>query len=190
LSLADASIVEKGKDYVLQAVKSLPAQYDATGLEVEQRTAISKDGTEVPYFVVKKEGTQLNGKTPTLLYGYGGFEISMGPKYVATVGISWLERGGAYVEACIRGGGEFGPKWHQAALKEKRNKAYEDFIAVGEDLVASGLCMPGTLAAKGGSNGGLLMGNMYVMAPRLFGAIHCAVPLLDMKRFHTLLAGT
>ena len=189
LNLANASKVESGDDYVLEVVKSLPAQYDASNLEVVQNFATSKDGTKVPYFIVKKKGIELNGKTPTLLYGYGGFEVSLGPNYIASVGISWLERGGAYVEACIRGGGEFGPSWHQAALKENRNKAYEDFIAVGEDLCASGLCKPGTLAARGGSNGGLLMGNMYLQGKDLFGAIHCAVPLLDMKRFHTLLAG-
>lgn len=189
LNLANASKVEIGEDYVLQVVKSLPAQYDASNLEVVQNFATSKDGTMVPYFIVKKRGTELNGKTPTLLYGYGGFEISLGPNYIATVGIAWLERGGAYVEACIRGGGEFGPSWHQAALKENRNKAYEDFIAVADDLCTSGLCKPGTLAARGGSNGGLLMGNMYLQGKDLFGAIHCAVPLLDMKRFHKLLAG-
>lgn len=113
----------------------------------------------------------------------------MGPNYIATVGLAWLERGGAYVEANIRGGGEFGPSWHQAALKSNRNKAYEDFISVGEELISSGLCKPATLAIRGGSNGGLLMGNMYTMRPDLFGAIHCAVPLLDMKRYHLLLAG-
>mmetsp|Transcript_29158 Transcript_29158/g.48195 ORF Transcript_29158/g.48195 Transcript_29158/m.48195 type:complete len:794 (-) Transcript_29158:41-2422(-) len=190
LCLADASRVEDGKDYIIEEVKSLPAQYDSSALDVEQHFATSKDGTQVPYFVVKKKGTELNGKTPTLLYGYGGFEISLGPSYSATVGIAWLEKGGAFVEACIRGGGEYGPSWHQAALKEKRNKAYEDFIAVGEDLCSKGLCTAGsTLAARGGSNGGLLMGNMYLQGKDLFGAIHCAVPLLDMQRFHTLLAG-
>ena len=141
------------------------------------------------YSMVRKKDIELNGKNPTLLYGYGGFEISLGPRYAATTGLAWLERGGVYVEANIRGGGEFGPSWHQAALKENRNKAYEDFIAVGEHLIESGICKPKTLAARGGSNGGLLMGNMYVMRPDLWGAIHCAVPLLDMKRFHTLLAG-
>jgi prolyl oligopeptidase len=189
LNMADASRVENGDNYVLETVKGLPAQYDASSLEVMQHFATSKDGTKVPYFVVKKKGIQLNGKTPTLLYGYGGFEVSLGPNYIATVGIAWLERGGAYVEACIRGGGEFGPSWHQAALKANRNKAYEDFLAVGQDLCASGLCKPGTLAARGGSNGGLLMGNMYLKGKDLFGAIHCSVPLLDMKRFHLLLAG-
>jgi prolyl oligopeptidase len=189
LNMADASRIEKGDNYILEKVKGLPAQYDASNLEVTQHFATSKDGTHVPYFVVKKRGIELNGKTPTLLYGYGGFEVSLGPNYIATVGIAWLERGGAYAEACIRGGGEFGPSWHQAALKANRNKAYEDFIAVGQDLCSSGLCQPGTLAARGGSNGGLLMGNMYLQGKDLFGAIHCAVPLLDMKRFHLLLAG-
>jgi prolyl oligopeptidase len=121
---------------------------------------------------------ELDGSNPTLLYGYGGFEVSLGPHYVATAGIAWLERGGVYVEANIRGGGEFGPAWHQAALKANRNKCYEDFVAVAEHLVESKLCSPKTLAIRGGSNGGLLMGNMYTMRPDLFGAIHCAVPLL------------
>ena len=195
LALADASLVETSdnKDditaYETAKVKSLPPQYESAGLDVIQGSATSKDGTQIPYFLVKKKDIELNGKNPTLLYGYGGFEISLGPHYVATPGIAWLERGGVYVEANIRGGGEFGAKWHQAALKENRNKSYEDFIAVAEDLIASGYCKPSTLAIRGGSNGGLLMGNMYVSRPDLFGAIHCAVPLLDMKRFNLLLAG-
>lgn len=196
LSLGDASLAERDdvsegndKGYILEQLKSLPDMYDSSGLTVQQQFTTSKDGTQVPYFIVSKEGLVLDGNTPTLLYGYGGFEISLGPHYVGTVGKAWLERGGVYVEANIRGGGEFGPSWHQAALKEKRNKAYEDFIAVGEDLVASNICKPSTLAARGGSNGGLLMGMMYVSRPDLFGAIHCAVPLLDMKRFNLLLAG-
>ena len=195
LWLADASKIESSESadtpeiYVEREVKSLPDQYDSSDLDVTQCTAISKDGTEIPYFLICKKDAVLDGKTPTLLYGYGGFEVSLGPHYIATSGLAWLERGGAYVEANIRGGGEFGPSWHQAALKENRNKAYEDFIAVAEDLIGSGLCTPATLAIRGGSNGGLLMGNMYVMRPDLFGAIHCAVPLLDMKRYHKLLAG-
>ena len=136
-----------------------------------------------------KEDIELNGQNPTLLYGYGGFEISMTPRYIASSGLAWLERGGVYVDANIRGGGEFGPSWHQAALKANRNKSYEDFIAVAEHLIESNVCKPKTLAIRGGSNGGLLMGNMYTMRPDLFGAIHCAVPLLDMKRYNTLLAG-
>jgi len=180
---------ETDEPYVIEIVKSLPHSYDASDLTVEQKTGISEDGTKIPYFVVSKKDTVLDGNTPTLLYGYGGFEISMGPKYIASVGTAWLEKGGAYVEACIRGGGEFGPSWHQAALKTNRNKSYEDFVAVAEDLIATNLCTPSTLACRGGSNGGLLMGNMYTRRPDLFGAIHCAVPLLDMKRYHTLLAG-
>ncbi len=195
LCLANASKIEspesreKAEIYVEREVKSLPDQYDSAGLEVTQRVAISKDGTEIPYFLICKKDVVLDGTVPTLLYGYGGFEVSLTPRYVASSGLAWLERGGAYVEANIRGGGEFGPKWHQAALKENRNKAYEDFIAVAEDLIDSGLCKPETLAIRGGSNGGLLMGNMYTMRPDLFGAIHCAVPLLDMQRYHKLLAG-
>ena len=139
--------------------------------------------------MIAKKDLVLDGSTPTLLYGYGGFEISLGPRYAATVGISWLEKGGVYVEANIRGGGEYGPSWHQDALKENRNLCYEDFIAVGEDLVERKVCSPKTLACRGGSNGGLLTGNMLVQAPDLFNAIHIAVPLLDMQRYHKLLAG-
>eukprot|EP00559_Dactyliosolen_fragilissimus_P006980 CAMPEP_0184856592 /NCGR_PEP_ID=MMETSP0580-20130426/1771_1 /TAXON_ID=1118495 /ORGANISM="Dactyliosolen fragilissimus" /LENGTH=767 /DNA_ID=CAMNT_0027351695 /DNA_START=185 /DNA_END=2488 /DNA_ORIENTATION=+ len=203
LSLGDASKVEltdtpdtivegtalSDKNYHLEDLKSLPAMYDATNLVVSQKFAISNDGTQIPYFIIHHKDISLDGNNPTLLYGYGGFEISLGPKYIATVGVAWLERGGVYVEANIRGGGEFGPAWHQAGLKSKRHKCYEDFIAVGEDLVENNICKPATLAARGGSNGGLLMGMMYVSRPDLFGAIHCAVPLLDMKRFHNLLAG-
>ncbi len=197
LSLGDASKVtiateedaSPEQSYHVSDLKSLPKMYDADDLVVSQKFATSEDGTQIPYFIVHKKDIVLHGNNPTLLYGYGGFEISLGPKYIATVGVSWLERGGVYVEANIRGGGEFGPTWHQAGLKAKRHKCYEDFIAVGEDLVSSKVCKPSTLAARGGSNGGLLMGMMYVSRPDLFGAIHCAVPLLDMKRFHTLLAG-
>jgi len=194
LFLANAAKVEEDNDteadkFIVQKVKELPDKYNTDGLEVLQEMATSKDGTQIPYFIVKKKNVELNGKNPTMLYGYGGFEVSLGPRYVATMGVSWLERGGIYVEANIRGGGEFGPSWHQAGLKANRNKCYEDFIAVGEHLVESGLCKPKTLAIRGGSNGGLLMGNMYVMRPDLWGAIHCAVPLLDMQRYHKLLAG-
>jgi len=192
LYLADAQKAEEAdtdEQYITEKIKALPPKFDTTGLVVEQQVAVSEDGTEIPYFMVRREDTVLDGNNPTLLYGYGGFEISMGPKYIASVGNTWLEKGGVYVEACIRGGGEFGPSWHQAALKAKRNKSYEDFIGVAEHLISTNLCRPATLAIRGGSNGGLLMGNMYTMRPDLFGAVHCAVPLLDMKRFHTLLAG-
>jgi len=195
VSLGDASLVTDAAptvdnpSYVVEQLKSLPAMYDASGITVTQKFATSEDGTQVPYFLIAKEDTVLDGNTPTLLYGYGGFEISLGPKYIASVGVSWLERGGAFVEANIRGGGEFGPSWHQAGLKENRNKCFEDFIAVAEHLVSQKICTPSTLAVRGGSNGGLLVGMMYVLRPDLFGAIHCAVPLLDMKRYHKLPAG-
>jgi prolyl oligopeptidase len=170
-------------------LKSLPALFDATGLEVAQHEAKSADGTLVPYFLVMKKDAKRDGNNPTLLYGYGGFEVSMTPGYSATVGASWLERGGVFVVANIRGGGEFGPRWHQAALKQNRNKCYEDFAAVARDLIARKITSPQHLGIQGGSNGGLLMGNMTVMYPDLFAAVVCQVPLLDMLRFHKLLAG-
>jgi prolyl oligopeptidase len=172
-----------------EPLKALPALFDAAGLSVEQRWATSADGTKVPYFLVMRAGLKPNGKTPTLLYGYGGFEVSLTPSYSAATGAAWLERGGAYALANIRGGGEFGPRWHQAALKEHRHRAYEDFAAVARDLIASKVTKAKHLGAMGGSNGGLLMGNMLVQYPELFGAIVCQVPLLDMRRYHTLLAG-
>jgi prolyl oligopeptidase len=138
--------------FILRPLKSLPPQYDSANLIVEQRIAISKDGTEIPYFIIMNRDIVLNGQNPTLLYGYGGFEVSLGPHYIATAGLAWLERGGVYVEANIRGGGEFGPVWHQAGLKANRNKCYEDFIAVGEHLIATHICTSPTLAARGGSN--------------------------------------
>jgi prolyl oligopeptidase len=170
-------------------LKQLPAFFDATGLAITQHEVASADGTLVPYFQVARAGLPLNGVTPTLLYGYGGFEVPMLPGYSAGVGAAWLERGGVYVLANIRGGGEFGPRWHQAALKASRHKAYEDFVAVAEDLVRRGVTRPAKLGIMGGSNGGLLMGNMLTLRPDLFGAIVCQVPLLDMRRYHTLLAG-
>lgn len=172
-----------------EMLKQLPSLFDTAGLEVSQHEAKSADGTMIPYFQVAPKGLKTNGKTPTILYGYGGFEVSLLPGYSAGVGAAWLEHGGVYVVANIRGGGEFGPRWHQAALKEKRHKAYEDFIAVGEDLIDRGVTSTPHLGILGGSNGGLLMGNMYAMRPDLWGAVVCRVPLLDMRRFHTLLAG-
>lgn len=172
-----------------EKLKSLPAFFDASGLTVAQHFATSDDGTQVPYFIVHREGLALDGRNPTLLFGYGGFEISMLPGYNATAGVAWLEKGGVYVVANIRGGGEFGPKWHQAALKANRNKAFEDFAAVARDLIARNVTSPAHLGVQGGSNGGLLTGNMLTMYPELFGAIVIQVPLLDMRRYHTLLAG-
>lgn len=174
LSLANAQLVEKegagDVSFVTEGLKSLPVQYNASDLAMEQRVAKSADGTEVPYFIVYSKNMTLDGNNPTLLYGYGGFEVSLGPHYIATAGLAWLERGGVYgryrvspfsyvysnisllVEANIRGGGEFGPFWHQSALKSNRCKSYEDFIAVAEHLIGSGICTAQTLAARGGSN--------------------------------------
>ncbi|WOO40828.1 prolyl oligopeptidase family serine peptidase [Rubellicoccus peritrichatus] len=172
-----------------EKVKSLPDFFDTEGLIVEQFEVLSKDGTRVPYFQVSREGMKHDGKDPTLLYGYGGFEIPMLPNYSAIVGSGWLEQEGVFVMANIRGGGEFGPKWHQAALKENRQRSYDDFIAVAEDLIERKVTSPEHLGIRGGSNGGLLVGNMLVQRPDLFKAIICGVPLLDMKRFNKLLAG-
>jgi len=170
-------------------IRALPDRFDGQNLVVEQLEAISKDGTKVPYFVVRHQDTKMDGTTPTLLYGYGGFQISLQPSYSATLGKLWLENGGAYVLANIRGGGEFGPAWHQAGLKMERQVIYDDFIAVAEAVIASKLTTPKHLGIRGGSNGGLLMGVMYTQRPDLFNAVLCQVPLLDMLRFHKLLAG-
>jgi len=183
------AIAEAAAPAEQERLKSLPAFYEAEGLQTQQLFATSADGTRVPYFIVSREAAPLDGSTPTLLYGYGGFEISLTPGYSAAVGAAWLEKGFAYVQANIRGGGEYGPRWHQAALKENRNKAYEDFEAVARDLVARGITSHAKLGCQGGSNGGLLTGNMLARSPELFGAIVCQVPLLDMRRFHKLLAG-
>jgi len=172
-----------------EKLKQLPAFFDTRGLEVSQAEAVSKDGTRIPYFQVARAGLALDGTNPTLLYGYGGFEIPEVPLYSPAQGAAWLERGGVYVVANIRGGGEFGPRWHQAALKANRHKAYEDFIAVAEDLVRRKVTSTPHLGIRGGSNGGLLMGNMLTLRPDLFGAVVCQVPLLDMRRYSVLLAG-
>jgi prolyl oligopeptidase len=172
-----------------EKLKQTPAFFDASGLEISQHFVSSKDGTRVPYFQVSPKGMALDASHPTLLTGYGGFEISEVPYYSGAVGRAWLSRGGVYVVANIRGGGEYGPKWHQAALKEKRPRAYEDFAAVAQDLVARKVTTPRLLGTMGGSNGGLLMGNMITKYPELFGAVVCQVPLLDMKRYSKLLAG-
>jgi len=172
-----------------ERLKQLPAFFQTDGLEVSQHEATSKDGTRVPYFQVSRKALALDGRSPTLLYGYGGFELSELPSYRPGVGASWLEKGGVYVVANIRGGGEFGPRWHQAALKANRPRSYEDFFAVAEDLVRRGVTSPSKLGIQGGSNGGLLVGNALTMRPELFGAVVCQVPLLDMRRYSKLLAG-
>ncbi|MFZ4731200.1 MAG: prolyl oligopeptidase family serine peptidase [Pirellulales bacterium] len=173
----------------VETLKSAPAFFDASRLVVEQHEATSADGTKVPYFQIGPRDLPADGSTPTLLYGYGGFEIPLVPGYDPITGAAWLERGHVSVIANIRGGGEFGPAWHQAALKANRPRAYEDFIAVAEDLVRRRVTSPAHLGIKGGSNGGLLMGNMLTRRPDLWGGIVCQVPLLDMRRYHTLLAG-
>jgi prolyl oligopeptidase len=170
-------------------LKSLQPQFDTAGLVVEQFTATSSDGTSVPYFLVRREDIALDGSTPTLLYGYGGFQISLGPSYSGTIGRLWLEHGGAYVLANIRGGGEFGPEWHQAGLKTNRQRIYDDFIAVAEAVIDTGVSAPRHLGIMGGSNGGLLMGVVLNQRPDLWNAVVIQVPLLDMLRFHRLLAG-
>lgn len=172
-----------------EPLKSRPPLFDSTGMRVEQRFATSKDGTRVPYFVVWPRGAVADGSNPTLLYGYGGFEVSLNPWYSGGIGRSWYRRGGVFVVANIRGGGEFGPAWHRAALKENRQRSFDDFIAVAEDLVAQRITSPRHLGIEGGSNGGLLVGAVFTQRPELFNAVVCQVPLLDMRRFHRLLAG-
>jgi prolyl oligopeptidase len=176
-------------DNSLKIYKSLPAYFDASIYKVEQYKAISTDGTMVPYFVVAAKGMKYDGKNPTLLYAYGGFEVPMLPSYSGVIGNAWLENGGVYVLANIRGGGEFGPKWHQAGLKEKRQVVFNDFYAVAEDLIARKITSNKHLGISGGSNGGLLVGVAFTQRPELFNAVICGVPLLDMKRFNKLLAG-
>jgi len=171
------------------AVKSLPAWFDSANMVAKQYEATSTDGTKIPYYVVHQKDMKLDGQNATMLYGYGGFQISINPKYDATLGRAWLARGGVYVSANIRGGGEFGPDWHQAGLKTKRQIIYDDFIAVAEDLIERKITTPQHLGIHGRSNGGLLMGVMFTQRPDLFGAVVCGVPLLDMQRYHKLLAG-
>ncbi len=172
-----------------EQLKSMPSFFDSSKHAIEQHFATSKDGTRVPYFLVRPKDLKLDGKAPTLLYGYGGFEISLTPSYSGGLGRAWLSRGGVYAVANIRGGGEYGPRWHQAALKQNRHKAYEDMAAVAQDLVKRKITSPQHLGVQGGSNGGLLTGNMLTQYPELFGAVVVQVPLLDMKRYNKLLAG-
>jgi len=172
-----------------QVVSRLPEWFDSSTMTVEQLEATSADGTQIPYFVMRPRDQEADGDNPTLLYGYGGFQVTVNPTYSALRGRLWVENGGTFVLANIRGGGEFGPAWHQAGLKTNRQVIYDDFIAVAEDLIDRGVTRPEKLGAIGGSNGGLLMGVMYTQRPDLWGAIVCQVPLLDMLRYHKLLAG-
>jgi prolyl oligopeptidase len=170
-------------------VKSSPSWFDPEGMTVDQFEATSADGTKIPYFVVKPSGFSADGSSPTVLYGYGGFEVSMKPSYLGGLGPTWVGRGGVYAVANIRGGGEFGPGWHQAAMQENHQRNFDDFIAVAEDLIARKITSPRHLGIMGGSQGGLLVGGSFVQRPELFNAVVCQVPLLDMKRYNKLLAG-
>ena len=178
---------DPGTGAELEHIKSAPSFFDAENISVSQHFVASEDGTSIPYFVVRPAGS--TGPTPTLLYGYGGFETANTPGYSGVLGRLWLARGGTYALANIRGGGEYGPGWHTQAMREGRHKVAEDFAAVADDLVKRGITTVGQLGAQGGSNGGLLMGIMLTKYPEKFGALVCSVPLLDMKRYHLLLAG-
>ncbi|KAK45116.1 peptidase S9 [Caballeronia jiangsuensis] len=172
-----------------QLLARLPAQFDATGLSAVRRHAVAPDGERIPYWLIGRDVDTRTDARPCLLYGYGGFEVALDPGYDATTGIAWLERGGLYAVANIRGGGEFGPAWHQAALRENRQISFDDFSAVAEALIDTGVTTAKQLAIRGGSNGGLLTGVCMVQRPELFGAVLSEVPLLDMARFHLLLQG-
>jgi prolyl oligopeptidase len=187
LTPASQYVVRDGQQPKL--VQTMSAYFDATGMKVDQYEATSKDGTKIPYFIIMPKGYTANGANPTLLYGYGGFEVSQRPGYSGTTGEAWVSRGGVYVLANIRGGGEFGPKWHQAAVREKHQNTFDDFIAIAEDLIARKVTSPEHLGIMGGSNGGLLVGATFTQRPELFKAVVCQVPLLDMKRYSHLLAG-
>ena len=169
--------------------QSLPAFFDASKYEVKQFKARSKDGTMIPYFMVSDKNLKNDGNNPTLVYAYGGFEISLSPFYASTFGVSWLDKGGTFVLANIRGGGEYGPKWHQDGMKEKRQNVFDDLYAVTEDLVAKKISSREHLGVMGGSNGGLLVGVAFTQRPDLYNAVVCQVPLLDMLRYNKLLAG-
>jgi prolyl oligopeptidase len=173
----------------LNVVKSLPPRFDASNDVVEQREATSKDGTKVPYFIVHPKNMKYDGSNPTILYAYGGFQVSMTPSYSSAMGKLWLERGGVYVLANIRGGGEFGPAWHEAGLTVHRERVYDDFAAVARDLIATGVTSPRRLGIQGGSNGGLLMGVEFTQHPELWHAVDIQVPLLDMLRYEKIAAG-
>ncbi len=172
-----------------EAIKHSPAFFDASKFVVSQHFVTSKDGTKVPYFEIAPKALKADGTNPTLVYGYGGFEISLEPAYAAGAGRAWLEKGGVYVIANIRGGGEYGPRWHQAALKANRPRAYEDFAAVSQDLIDRKITNPKHMGMMGGSNGGLLAGNMLTQYPQLYGAVVSQVALLDMKRYTHMSAG-
>jgi prolyl oligopeptidase len=166
-----------------------PKRFDSSNLKISQYKAKSKDGTMIPYFVVAPKNMKLDGSNPTLLYGYGGFEIPMLANYSGSIGKAWLEKGGVYVLANLRGGGEYGPNWHQSVLKENRHKVFEDFYAIAEDLIKKKITSSKHLGIKGGSNGGLLTSVAFVQRPELFEAVISEVPLANMMEYHRWLAG-
>ena len=169
-----------------ELLKRSPSRFDSSDLAVEQLEAVSKDGTAIPYFLIRPESAPTDGSTATLLYGYGGFQVSQQPGYMALTGKLWLEQGGAFVMANLRGGGEFGPNWHQSAIRENKQRTWDDFIAIGEDLVARGLTSPEHLGVQGGSQGGLLVGTAITQRPDLFGGAIVQIPLFDMLRYHLI----
>jgi len=169
-----------------EIMKTSPSYFDKAGMEVEQYEATSADGTGIPYFIVKPKGMELDGSTAALLTGYGGFQVPRLPGYLGTTGKLWLERGGAYVLANLRGGGEFGPGWHQTAIRENKQRTWDDFIAVAENLVERGFTSPEHLGIQGGSQGGLLVGTAFTQRPDLFGAAIVQIPLFDMLRYHLI----
>jgi prolyl oligopeptidase len=173
----------------LETLKTTPARFNAANHVVEQHEATSRDGTRVPYFVVRPRNMPMDGSTPTLLYGYGGFQVSQVPNYSGTMGALWLEQGNAYVVANLRGGGEFGPAWHQTAQRENKQRTWDDYIAVAEDLIRRRITSPRRLGVVGGSQGGLLVGTAITQRPELFNAAIVQVPLFDMLRFHRMSAG-
>jgi prolyl oligopeptidase len=185
----DSLMLGKTGSDARETLKSRPRFFDSAGMRAEQRFATSKDGTRVPYFVIWPKDAKADGANPTLLYGYGGFEVAMQPFYSGSAGNVWLGRGGVFVLANIRGGGEFGPAWHRSAIRENKQKSYDDFVAVAEDLIKTKVTSPKHLGIEGGSNGGLLVGAVMLQRPDLFNAVVCQVPLLDMRRYHKLLAG-
>jgi prolyl oligopeptidase len=182
-------LADLGK-HTLTTVKTLPAKFDASRDVVEQFAATSKDGTKIPYFIVHLKNMKMDGSTPTILNAYGGFLDARTPMYSGELGKLWLERGGSFVLANIRGGGEFGPAWHEAGLKTHRQRIYDDFAAVGEDLIAKGFTSSPHLGIMGGSNGGLLVGVEFIQHPQLWGAVDIQVPLLDMLRYEQIAAGS
>ena len=185
----DSLLLGQTDQDTLSLLKARPAFFNSDGMRVEQQFATSKDGTRVPYFIVWPKGAVADGHNPTLLYGYGGFEISLRPYYSAGFGAAWYTHGGVQVVANIRGGGEFGPLWHQSATQAHKQRSYDDFAAVADDLIARKITSPAQLGIQGGSNGGLLVGAVMLQRPELFAAVVCQVPLLDMQRYHKLLAG-